>query len=86
MKEAEFHIIKALFIDTFGLPRNFDFAKYMRRALSYHVTDLLDVKEYTWFFLIILVGLNYIRLRMTEVIYGGDASNSIVLSWIIGEL
>ena len=35
---------KSLFLRVHSLPKNFDFAKYLRRSLTQHITDQLDVK------------------------------------------
>jgi len=43
-EEMGFHIAKSLFLRVHSLPKNFDFAKYLRRSLTQHITDQLDVK------------------------------------------
>ena len=43
-EEMGFHIAKSLFLRVHNLPANFDFAKYLRRSLTQHITDQIDVK------------------------------------------
>ena len=68
--QMQFHIVRSLFIRTYDLPPSFDFAKYLRRCMSKHITEQLDIKETSWFILVLLLLINVVRVQI-EATYGG---------------
>ena len=79
-QQLQFHIVRSLFIRTYGLKAEFDFAKYLRRCMSKHITEQLDIKEGSWLMLIVFLVINVIRVEI-EQLYG-DADYAVVTLWL----
>ena len=78
--QMQFHIIRSLFIRTYNLPPHFDFAKYLRRCMSKHITEQLDIKETSWLILVLFLIINVVRVYIEA---GYDAQTyQVVTLWL----
>lgn len=62
----EYKIIEEQFIRTFYLPEQFHFAEYMSTRFQSHIFGLIEVHPITWFVVIIMVALNYGRIKLID--------------------
>lgn len=67
-EEMEFHIMKDMFLRHEDLPADFDFAKYLRSAMSLRVTSLLHIPNSTWLAFISFMMLNLTRAAITHAV------------------
>ena len=78
--QMQFHIVRSLFIRTYNLPPHFDFAKYLRRCMSKHITEQLDIKETSWLILVLFLIINVVRVYIEETY--SDDTYSVVTLWL----
>ena len=78
--QIEFHIVRSLFIRTYSLPPHFDFAKYLRRCMSKHITEQLDIKETSWLILVLFLIINVVRVYLEEA-YDSETYQVVTL-WL----
>ena len=78
--QMQFHIIRSLFIRTYNLPPHFDFAKYLRRCMSKHITEQLDIKETSWLILVLFLFINVVRVYIEEDY--DDETYQVVTLWL----
>ncbi len=63
-QDVEFKIMHALFRDTyFKLPENFNFSLYLAKCFERYALNTLEVGIFSWVTVIILVAVNFVRLR-----------------------
>ena len=79
-QQIQFHIVLSLFIRTYNLPSDFDFAKYLRRCMSKHITEQLDIKETSWLMLVLFLFINVIRVEVEA--YYGNNDYEVVTLWL----
>ena len=79
-QQMQFHIVRSLFIRTYNLPSDFDFAKYLRRCMSKHITEQLDIKETSWLMLVLFLFINVIRVEVEA--YYGNNDYEVVTLWL----
>eukprot|EP00602_Paraphysomonas_sp_CaronLab_P002491 CAMPEP_0185036978 /NCGR_PEP_ID=MMETSP1103-20130426/30777_1 /TAXON_ID=36769 /ORGANISM="Paraphysomonas bandaiensis, Strain Caron Lab Isolate" /LENGTH=831 /DNA_ID=CAMNT_0027574759 /DNA_START=395 /DNA_END=2893 /DNA_ORIENTATION=- len=60
---VEFKIIYALFRNTYWLPGDFDYGAYLSGCLARYSLKLINVENSSWVVMIILCGVNYIRMN-----------------------
>ena len=78
--QMQFHIVRSLFIRTYNLPPHFDFAKYLRRCMSKHITEQLDIKETSWLILVLFLIINVVRVYIEETY--DDETYQVVTLWL----
>jgi hypothetical protein len=71
----EFHAVRRLFILSYGLSEDFDFAKYLRKSITHEMTTHLEIKHGSW--LILLAGL-FMYAVYIEIRWQGN-SDEVVL-------
>lgn len=63
--QIRYHIQRLLFINEHNLDNDFDFSKYIRRNMSYYIIHHLDIRLSTWFIVLIIIFINFLRLQST---------------------
>jgi hypothetical protein len=60
---AEFKIIFALFRDTYWLPSDFNYGRYLSGCFEYYSLRIIKIGVSSWLLMITLAALNYIRVQ-----------------------
>ena len=62
--KVEFRMLGMFFVKSFGLPEDFAFSDYLTTCFQQYVIKLLNIGPLTWMTVLVLVLINYIRLKV----------------------
>ena len=59
----------SFFIDAYRVPPSFEFGLYLCESLDMQIVELVEVDVQSWFFMIVAILLNLVRVEVKKAIY-----------------